>query len=99
MSMGIGGIGRMAGAGMQGMGGGQQVGQPGGMDQQKLLEMLMKMLGGAGGAQGGGGSQGGGAAGGDQADILEKMKQMMRGQQGMQAMMPGSDSGRNISFG
>lgn len=68
--------------------------QKGGIDPELLKKLLEMLSGGAGGAQGGGGSSGSGGSGG-QPD-LEQINKMMSGREGMQAMMPDSDNGRQI---
>ncbi|MDY0894362.1 MULTISPECIES: hypothetical protein [Pseudomonas] len=61
----------------------------------ELLKKLLEMLsGGAGGAQGGGGSGSSGGSGG-QPDP-DQIRKMMSGRQGMEAMMPDSDNGRQV---
>lgn len=71
--------------------------QKGGIDPELLKKLLEMLSGGAGGAQGGGGSSGSGGSGGSggQPD-LEQINKMMSGREGMQAMMPDSDNGRQI---
>ncbi|WP_348751413.1 hypothetical protein [Pseudomonas rhodesiae] len=68
--------------------------QKGGIDPELLKKLLEMFGGGAGGAQGGGGSSGSGGSGG-QPDP-EQINKMMAGREGMQAMMPDSDNGRQI---
>ncbi|MBN2988602.1 hypothetical protein BFW88_05565 [Pseudomonas fluorescens] len=76
-----------------GQDGAQDVGDQQGKMDSELLKKLLEMLAGAGGAQGGGGSGSGGS--GDQPDA-DQIRKMMSGRQGMEAMMPDSDNGRQI---
>ncbi|NVZ18156.1 hypothetical protein HX794_00725 [Pseudomonas costantinii] len=75
--------------------GGAQGAEPQGKQEPDLIKKLMEMLSGAAGAQGGGGS-----AGSDCSECQkspEELEQLAAGRQGMEAMMPGNDNGRQIN--
>ncbi|SDV03274.1 hypothetical protein [Pseudomonas mucidolens] len=91
MSMGVSGIGNLLGGMGNILGQGQQAGlQQQGPNNGEMLKKLLEMLMGGDGAQR--------TAGAGESD-MQKLRQMMTGQQGLQAMMPGHDSGRSLNFG
>lgn len=67
--------------------------QQGKIDPELLKKLLDMLSAGTGGAQGGGGS--GPGVANVQLDE-EQINKMMSGRQGMEAMMPDSDSGRRV---